>query len=145
MLLKISNFFYGNVKLNIWIQLSQIKEKSIFGLWRWEVILLSYIRLKIRLLKKGKLGRMCSTLRDIRKKTVSHPLRLLPMIYRSRQTNFIWSFSPESSIGDGGAQPLWKSDGIQKSQLSILLSKLWKLFGKIIWWNCLMKSFDGIV
>ena len=67
------------------------------------------------------------------------------MIYRSRQTNFIWSFSPESSIGDGGAQPLWKSDGIQKSQLSILLSKLWKLFGKIIWWNCLMKSFDGIV
>ena len=39
---------------------------------------------------------MCSTLRDTRKKTLSshdvvdsHPLHLLPMIYRSRYTNFI--------------------------------------------------------
>ena len=47
-------------------------------------------------------ARMCSTLRDARKKTLSshnvvdsHPLHLLPMIYRSRYTNFISSFSPE--------------------------------------------------
>ena len=32
--------FYGNVRLNVWIQFSQIKEKSIFfNLWRWEVTL----------------------------------------------------------------------------------------------------------
>ena len=32
------NFFYGNIKLNVWIQFSQLKEKLIlFGLWGWEV------------------------------------------------------------------------------------------------------------
>ena len=50
---------------------------------------------------------MCSTLRDTRKKTLSshdvvdsHPLHLLPMIYRSRYTNFISSFSPEVTMYD---------------------------------------------
>ena len=52
-------------------------------------------------------ARMCSTLRDTRKKTLSshdvvdhHPLRLLPMIYRSRYANFISSFSPEVTMYD---------------------------------------------
>ena len=52
-------------------------------------------------------ARMCSTLRDTSKKTLSshdmvdsHPLHLLPMIYRSRYTNFISSFSPEITMCD---------------------------------------------
>ena len=50
---------------------------------------------------------MCSTLRDTSKKTLSshdmvdsHPLRLLPMIYRCRYTNFTSSFSPEATMYD---------------------------------------------
>ena len=50
---------------------------------------------------------MCSTLRDTRKKTLnnhdmvdSHPLRLLPMIYRSRYTNFTSSFSLKVTMYD---------------------------------------------
>ena len=30
-LLKVLEFFYGNIRLNVWIQFSQIKEKSIFS------------------------------------------------------------------------------------------------------------------
>ena len=50
---------------------------------------------------------MCSALRATRKKTLSshdvvnsHPLRLIPMIYKSRYTNFILSFSPEVTMYD---------------------------------------------
>ena len=50
---------------------------------------------------------MCSALRDTWKKTLSsndvvnsHPLHLLPMIYRSKYTNFISSFSPEVTMYD---------------------------------------------
>ena len=50
---------------------------------------------------------MCSTLRDTRKKTFSshdvvdsHPLRLLPVNYRSRYTSFTLLFSPEVTMYD---------------------------------------------
>ena len=52
-------------------------------------------------------ARMCSTLRDTRKKSLSshdvlasHLRRLLPMIYRSTYTNSTSSFSPEVTIYD---------------------------------------------
>ena len=50
---------------------------------------------------------MFGTLRSTRKKTLSshdmvdsHPLRFLPMIYGSRNTNFTSSFSPEVTMYD---------------------------------------------
>ena len=70
----------------------------------------SHKRLELRLLKEGKLGGLecvvhCVT-QDRKHLAVTidmvdcHPLRLLPMIYRNRYTNFISSFSPEVTMYD---------------------------------------------
>ena len=69
---------------------------------------LSYKRLEMHLLKEGKLGALecvihCATQKrrhSSHDMVDSHPLRLLLMIYRSKYTNFISSFSPEVTMND---------------------------------------------